>query len=299
MRNRWSRLVAAAAGGGRLFLRRDGPVYSAAIAFNVLLSSIPVLFLVFAAVSVLFGEDDLPFRQLAQMLSTALPYGSQVLVSNLRKLMRSASAFGVAGVLMLFLSSFGVTGAVHASLAVMMGHRRRRRFLAGAAFHAVLVLLLIVLAAAVIVVPPLWKGLALLPLHVPRPPQPARGAMADVFIEGGLAAIVFVGALGSYRYLAPVRVPWPRAAGGAAGVTAMLFALKGGASLYVRRASRLSLIYGSLFRVVSFIIVTYLFAAAYLYCASVIGMLHRDGGEGEPLSEEGTGAGEGRAPCGD
>lgn len=30
-----------------------------------------------------------------------------------------------------------------------------------------------------------------------------------------------------------------------------------------------------------FIIVAYLFAAAYLFCASVIGVLERDGGDGD------------------
>jgi uncharacterized BrkB/YihY/UPF0761 family membrane protein len=50
----------------------------------------------------------------------------------------------------------------------------------------------------------------------------------------------------------------------------------------------LNLLYGSLFSIICFILVAYLFAAAYLYGASVIGVLERTGGEGSiPETEEG------------
>jgi uncharacterized BrkB/YihY/UPF0761 family membrane protein len=53
--------------------------------------------------------------------------------------------------------------------------------------------------------------------------------------------------------------------------------------------SQLNILYGSLFSIICFIIVAYLFAAAYLYGASVIGVLERTGGETLiPAEEEGT-----------
>ena len=42
----------------------------------------------------------------------------------------------------------------------------------------------------------------------------------------------------------------------------------------------MNVLYGSLFSIICFILVAYLFAAAYLYGASVIGVLERTGGEG-------------------
>jgi len=57
----------------------------------------------------------------------------------------------------------------------------------------------------------------------------------------------------------------------------------------------LNLLYGSLFSIICFILVAYLFAAAYLYGASVIGVLERtdrekfipEKGEGEPIASTG------------
>src|SRR5512145_850808 len=42
------------------FLRSHGFVYSAAVAFNLLLASIPILFLVFAAAASIIGTNELP-----------------------------------------------------------------------------------------------------------------------------------------------------------------------------------------------------------------------------------------------
>lgn len=292
-------LFQAAAKGGRLFFRRDGLVYSAAIAFNVLLSAVPVLFLVFAATSLLVGRDELPYQALADMLRKAVPYGTQVIVSNVRKVVESGTTFGVAGTVMLLLASFNATAAVHASLAVMMGRPRKRELLKGAAFHAALVLALIVLVSVVIVFPPLWKGLSLFPVRLPRRWNEPVGLLVEIVSQAVLAALTFLGCAASYIYLAPRPVKPRRAFGGGLAFVAMMFALKEGISFYVRKFARLSLIYGSLFRIVSFIIVTYLFAAAYLYCASVIGMLESNEGRATADPGKGTGAGEGRDPGGD
>jgi uncharacterized BrkB/YihY/UPF0761 family membrane protein len=61
---------------------------------------------------------------------------------------------------------------------------------------------------------------------------------------------------------------------------ALLQGIKFGFIFYVRKFSKLNLLYGSLFGIICFIITIYLFAAAYLYGASVIGVLDRTGREG-------------------
>lgn len=287
----------AVAGGARSFWRRNGMVYSAAVAFNILLSAIPVLFLVFAATALLVGPDELPFRQLAEILRKTFPYGAQVLVPTLRTLFESGATFGIVGGVLLLASSFSATAAVHTSLAVMMGKPRRAQFLRGAAFHVGLVLVLIVLFSSAIAIPPLWKGLSFFPGRIPRRWDAALSLLAEIFSDAFLAGIVFVGAALSYRYLSPRPVRFRNALGGSLLLIVLLFSLRAGVSFYIRKFSKLSVIYGSLFRIVSFIIVAYLFAAAYLYCASIIGMLESEEGEGAAIPGEGAGAG-GTEPSG-
>jgi len=68
----------------------------------------------------------------------------------------------------------------------------------------------------------------------------------------------------------------------------LLQGIRWGVIFYIRKFSKLNLLYGSLFSIICFILVAYLFAAAYLYGASVIGVLERTGGERSiPEKEEG------------
>ena len=262
--------------GAAHFARSHGFVYSAAIAFNLLLASIPVLFLVFAASSMLIGRDELPFSMLASILKETFPYGAQVLVPNLRKLFESGATFGVLGTLMLLVTSFSATDAVHTSLAVMIGKRRETRFWRSATFHVALVLVLIVLSAAAIVVPPLWKGLSILTRGMSAEWDNAfhllLGAIADAVLWG----ILFVAGVLSYRYLSPQRVRLGNAMAGSLLFLFLLYSIRSGFNFYTKKFSSLNILYGSLFSIVCFIIVAYLFSAAYLFCASIIGTLERD-----------------------
>ena len=111
-----SRQALRAVGAGAAnFVRSHGFVYSAAIAFNLLLASIPILFLVFAAASVFFDPNELPFSILASILRETFPYGAQVLVPNLKKLFASGTTFGILGTMMLLLTSFSATDAASVS----------------------------------------------------------------------------------------------------------------------------------------------------------------------------------------
>lgn len=158
MIRRASRAFQAVTEGAAIFFRNHGPVYSASIAFNILLSSIPILFLAFAATGWIIGKSDLPFAQLTEILSSTFPYGARVLVPNLRHMMEAGTTFGIFGTVLLLFTSFSATDAVHTSLSVMLMRKRQKRILRPLGFHVVFVIVLIVLTAAAIVVPPLWEG---------------------------------------------------------------------------------------------------------------------------------------------
>jgi uncharacterized BrkB/YihY/UPF0761 family membrane protein len=145
------------------------------------------------------------------------------------------------------------------------------------AFHVVFVVVLVVLTAAAIVVPPLWEGIFYLTKGMSSQVDLAfRGLMqlvADVILVG----IMVLGSVLSYRYLSPGRIRLRNALIGAVIFLALLQAIKYGFIFYIRKFSQLNLLYGSLFSIICFILVAYLFAAAYLYGASVIGVLERMG----------------------
>ena len=275
MSNRLSGIMKAAREGASIFFRNHGMVYSASVAFNLLLSSIPILFLVFAATSLFLGTGELPYAQLTGLLKNTFPYGAQVLVPTLKGLFASGATFGILGFVLLVLSSFSATDAVHTSLSVMLEIKEKQRFWNRAAFHVVLVLSLTVLTFSAILVPPLWKGLHVLTRGMPVGLDAAFHLLLAAIAEAVLAGILFAGGALSYRYLSPIRVRWKNALAGSFLFLLLLQAIKWGFTFYVKKFSKLNVIYGSLFGIVCFIIIAYLFAAAYLFCASIIGVLER------------------------
>jgi len=274
--------------GAAIFFRNHGPVYSAAIAFNMLLSAIPVLFLAFAAAGWIIGKNDLPFAQLAEILRTTFPYGARVLVPNLRHMMEAGITFGIFGTVLLLVTSFSATDAVHTSLSVMLMRKRQKRIRRSFTFHVVFVVVLIVLTAAAIVVPPLWEGLYYLTKGMSSQVNLAFRSLLHLVADLVLVGILLLGSVLSYRYLSPGKVRLRNAFIGTVIFLALLQGIRYGIIFYVRKFSKLNLLYGSLFSIICFILVAYLFAAAYLYGASVIGVLERTGGErSTPETEEG------------
>ncbi|MDA8178992.1 MAG: YihY/virulence factor BrkB family protein [Desulfobacteria bacterium] len=274
--------------GAAIFFRNHGPVYSAAIAFNILLSSIPILFLAFAATGWIIGKSELPFAQLSEILRNTFPYGARVLVPNLRRMMGAGNAFGILGTVLLLFSSFSATDAVHTSLSVMLMRKRKKRILRSLAFHVVFVIVLIVLTAAAIVVPPLWDGLFYLTKGMSSGMNHAIRGILQLVADVILVDIMLLGSVLSYRYLSPGKIRLRNAFIGTVIFLALLQGIKFGFIFYIRKFSKLNLLYGSLFSIICFILVAYLFAAAYLYGASVIGVLERTDGEGSiPDAEEG------------
>lgn len=281
--------------GAAIFFRNDGPVYSAAIAFNILLSAIPILFLSFAVTGWIIGEGDLPFAQLTDILRNTFPYGARVLVPNLRRLVEAGSAFGILGTVLLLFTSFSATDAVHTSLSVMLRRRRQKRIRRSFGFHVAFVIVLIILTAAAIVVPPLWEGLFYLTKGMSSQVNLAFRGLLHLIADVILVGIMLLGSVLSYRYLSPGKVRLRNAFAGTVIFLVLLQGISYGFIFYIRKFSKLNLLYGSLFSIICFILVAYLFAAAYLYGASVIGVLERTGGgrfipgqeEGEPVASTG------------
>lgn len=283
--------------GVSVFFRKHGMVYSASVAFNLLLSVIPILFLVFGVTSFFLGTRDLPFERLKEFLNNAFPYGSQILVTTLKGLFASRAAIGILGLLLLILSSFSFTDAVHTSLAVMMGTGEKKRFLSLARTHVALVLSLTVLTFTVILVPYLWRGISVITRGISVGLDAAFHLLLSAIADIVLAGVIFAGGAISYRYLSPIRVRWENALAGSSILLVLLYAIRWGFTFYIKKISRLNIIYGSLFGVICFIIASYLFAAAYLFGASIIGVLER--GE-ETFSPEGErGAATDEPPGGD
>ena len=288
MIRRASRAFRPVTKGAAIFFRNHGPVYSASIAFNILLSAVPILFLAFAATGWIVGKSDLPFAQLTEILRNTFPYGARVLVPNLRHMMEEGTTFGIFGTVLLLLTSFSATDAVHTSLSVMLMRKRQKRIRRSLAFHVVFVIVLVVLTAAAIVVPPLWEGLFYLTKGMSTQINHAVRSLLHLVAELVLAGIMVLGTMLSYRYLSPGKVRLRNAFIGTVVFLALLQGIKYGFIFYVRKFSKLNLLYGSLFSIICFILVAYLFAAAYLYGASVIGVLERTSGDGSiPAMEEG------------
>jgi YihY family inner membrane protein len=281
-----SRVFRPVTEGAAIFFRHHGLVYSAAIAFNILLSAIPVLFLTFAATGWIIGKSELPFAQLAAFLRNTFPGGVGGIVPDLRLLVKAGNTIGILGTVLLLFTSYSATDAVHKSLSVMMMRKRRKQFWRSFAFHIVFVIVLIVLTAAAIVVPPLWEGIFYLTKGMSSQMDHAFRGILQLVADVILVDIMLLGSVLSYRYLSPGKIRMRNAFIGTVIFLALLQGIKFGFIFYIRKFSELNLLYGSLFSVICFIIVVYLFAAAYLYGASVIGVLERMGRERSILSKE-------------
>ena len=273
--------------GAAIFFRHHGLVYSASIAFNILLSAIPILFLTFAATGWIIGKSELPFAQLTAFLRNTFPGGARGIVPDLRILVEAGNTIGILGSVLLLFTSYSATDAVHKSLSVMMMRRRRKQFWRSIAFHIVFVIALIVLTAAAIVVPPLWEGIFYLTKGMSSQVDYAFRGILQLVADVILVDIMVLGSVLSYRYLSPGKIRLRNAFIGTVIFLALLQGIKFGFIFYVRKFSKLNLLYGSLFSVICFILGIYLFAAAYLYGASVIGVLERMGREGFIPRKEG------------
>lgn len=255
------------------FFRGHGPVYSAAIAFDILFAAIPLLFLVFAAASIFVGKNDLPFRQLSQLMGKAFPYGVQVLVPNLKTLMESGVTFGVVGIALLLVSSFSVVATVLLALDCVIGSGGKKNILNGIWFHVLMMVALVIMTASTIVAPHLLDGIAALTSRMPSFIGSAFQAAVHAISDLLFTLLLFAGSLSSYLYLSPRKPRLSHAVPASFLFTASVFAINGVFLSGVKRLARLSVLYGSLFGVICFIYVAYVLSVSYILCGCIIGAL--------------------------
>jgi uncharacterized BrkB/YihY/UPF0761 family membrane protein len=141
---------------------------------------------------------------------------------------------------------------------------------------------LTLLTAAAIIVPPAWKWVLHLFRRAPLGVETGLEFVTWLFSFAILPLLLFTAGFASYKWLSPRPVRTAAAAGGSLLFILLVLAVRNGFLFYVNKLSRMSVIYGSLFGIVSFIMVAYLFAAAYLLCASVIAAGDEDGPSKEP-----------------
>jgi len=270
------------------FIKGNGPVYAAAIAFDLLFAAIPFLFLVFAAVSAFVGRDELPFLQLSDVMRSTFPYGAQVMVPNLKTLMESGVTFGVVGIFLLLISSFSVVATVFLALGSAIGTGSRKGMLKGFWFHVLTLLVFILVTGAVVLAPHMLEALALLTKRMP----PFMGSMLYATMHG-LSNLLFTGfilagSLASYLFLSPKKPRLANAVPASFLFTTSVFGINWVFLSGVKRLARLSVLYGSIFGVICFIYMAFLLSASYLICGCLIGSLEdlaeRKAAEGTSVS---------------
>src|SRR5215217_5925152 len=126
------------------FRANQGVLLAGAVAYYTLLSLVPVLILVFMALSHIFSEDQL-LRTLREYLEFVVPGQSGALVEELRTFLAHREVVGgVLLITMLFFSALAFT-VLENAMSVIFFHRvaiKRRHFLVSAIMPYLFVLLL-------------------------------------------------------------------------------------------------------------------------------------------------------------
>jgi len=195
-------------------------------------------------------------------------------------MMEAGTTFGIFGTVLLLLTSFSATDAVHTSLSVMLMRKRQKRIRRSLSFHVVFVIALIVLTAAAIVVPPLWEGLFYLTKGMSSQVNFAFRSLLQLIADVVLVGILLLGSVLSYRYLSPGKVRLRNAFAGTVIFLALLQGHPVRHHLLRQEIQQVESTLRFLVSIICFILVTYFFAAAYLYGASVIGFWSVRAGRG-------------------
>ncbi len=250
-------------------VRRLGQQASA-IAYRMLVSIAP-LAIVLVAVLGLVLRDEAIRDDLVDLIVDALPFdeqGSQQVEDAIVAIASPASLLGFLGLLAFAWTATGLMSAIRIGLETAMDVRERRPLVRGKAFDAVLVLgtaLLVVLLAAASTVGEL--ALAWLADIAGRfgATLPVVGWNAGRALQ--LAVLVAVVWL-LFRFVPDRRLPGRDLLLGAVATSVMLLAISLASSLLFDGASELSVVYGSLAAVLTFLYAVYLAACALLLGAA-------------------------------
>jgi membrane protein len=254
------------------FIDNDGFVYSASISFNVMLATIPFLFFLLSLAAIFMPELVRDQAELRDIVGGFFPYSADLIVKNIHLLYERRGALGLIGMLALFLTTFSFTNAVHVSLAAMQNDGRGRNFFRVFITHAVGILITAVFLLIVVSAGSLLALISRMFLTVKTPVVKVLLGETVLILKIGVPfSVISIASILAYRHPSAVDIPLKYASAGGVVFALSVYVLKGFITLYVRKLSKLNIIYGSIFGVVCFIIASYLFASVFLYVACVIG----------------------------
>lgn len=267
---------------GTLRLGQQG----SAIAYRMLVSIAPLAIVLVAILGLVLRDETLR-DDLVDTIVDWLPFdaqGGQQVEDAIVAIASPASLLGFLGLLAFLWTATGLMGAIRIGLETAMGVQERRPMVRGKAFDALLVIgtagLVIVMAAASTV------------------GELVLGLLGDVASRFGLAlplvgwsagrviqVVVLVGVvLVLFRFVPDRRLPLRDLLLGAIATAVMMLAISLGSSVLFGGASELSVVYGSLAAVLTFLYAVYLSACALLLGASFAAALGEPPGPpGPPL----------------
>jgi membrane protein len=241
-----------------------------------MLVSIAPLAIVLVAVLGLVLRDEAIRDDLVDLIVDALPFdeqGSQQVEDAIVAIASPASLLGFLGLLAFAWTATGLMGAIRIGLETAMDVRERRPLVRGKAFDAVLVLgtgLLVVVLAVASTAGELvlgWLEGVVGRFGVELPVvgwNGGRGLQLAI-----LAVVVWL----LFRFVPDRRLPTRDLLFGAVATSVMLFAISLGSSFLFDGASELSVVYGSLAAVLTFLYAVYLSASALLLGAALAAAL--------------------------
>jgi membrane protein len=243
---------------------------ASAIAYRMLVSIAP-LAIVLVAVLGLVLRDDAIRDDLVDLIVDALPFdeqGSQQVEDAIVAIASPASLLGFLGLLAFAWTATGLMGAIRIGLETAMEVRERRPLVRGKAFDAVLVLgtaVLVVLLAAASTLGELalaWLSDVAERFGATLPVVGWNAGRALQLVV--LVAVVWL----LFRFVPDRRLPGRHLLLGAVATALMLFAISLGSSFLFDGAAELSVVYGSLAAVLTFLYAVYLSACALLLGAA-------------------------------
>lgn len=241
----------------RRFLRNDGPVTAAALAYYGLFSLFPLALVTLAFFA--YALPQVPVRETAvELAARYLPGAERLVRENIAQLIRYRSGVGLAGLAFLLWAASSVFAALTRALGRTLGPSGRRSPVRARLLALAMVVLTALLLAASVAVS------ALLAFFARRGLLPADlGMLAGA---GGFA-LIFCAILATYR-LVPRDAPpladlWP----GAVVATAGLYVARAVFVGYLISVGRYQLIYGSVGAVIVALLWFYVSAAIVLFGA--------------------------------
>ncbi len=265
-------------GSIKRFVKNDGFVYSASISFNVMLAAIPFLFLLVLFSSYLFPELISDQNRLREIIASYYPFKTDFIVQNILFLYKQRGALGILGAGALFLISFSLTNTIHVSLSAMLTGNRGKNFLKIFLSHAAGILIFSILFQVGIYA---WSFFSFLSRFTSSLNYPIMKTILNDTISFITLTIPFILLVVTtflvYRHLSPIAIPRMSALIGGVSFAISIFLLKEILVFYVWKVSKLSLIYGSIFWVICFIIASYFFASVFLFTACMIGEFLKGG----------------------